>query len=182
MGDLDGLYSVSMTQPKVLGLARPVCHCHRSTIDGGLAGDGHDDFLAGARGRAGLSQDSPPLLDPSTLGLPLHQPPGQFDQRGSQSHVTVLADRQRPVGGAAGAHPATQTGVAAHLPTVGEAVPSSHLPSYRRQGQAAHAFGALGGRRGCQLGAQAVPIPSSGSPIVAGSIPAVPPTKRATGP
>jgi len=131
-------------------------------IHGELAGNSHDGLLARRFGCFEGAEDGPPFLDQLGLGLPHHQPPRQFDQRGAQAHVAVLGDREQTHTGAAGAEAPAQTGVAADLAPVFEPVPVANFTLDDFIAQAAQAFGPLRWRGRRQPPGRRVQLPSQG--------------------
>ena len=103
-------------------------------VDSELAGDGDDGFLArGAGGSRSFGEDGEPLVNRWIGGLEANQSPGQFDQCGAQPRVPVLGDRTWHAFGATGVFARTESGVAADLAAVAEAVPLLAAHSGYRQ-------------------------------------------------
>ncbi len=118
-----------------------------------------------------------------SAGLPEHHAPGQFHQGRAQAHVTVFSDRQQALGVTAGADPATETSIAAHLPTVVKAFPVTHLPfpQWRKSGRPAR-LGRTAGAAASSASAWRRPFRRSPSPAAAGRSPAVQPARPAVWP
>jgi hypothetical protein len=92
-------------------------------VNGQLAGDGNNRSLPSAGCCARIEQDMVPFLHQAGLGLVLHQSPRQQHQGGTQTRVATLVDSQHPQSLTTTGHTGTETGVTAHLATIGEAMP-----------------------------------------------------------
>ncbi len=119
-------------------------------IHGQLAGYRHHGFFPRRLGGSDIAQYSLPFLDQLAIRLPQDHPPGQFHPRGAQAHVAVFGDRQQMMAVAAGTDATAQSGIAAHLPPIGETVPVAHLTFHHGIRQAAQTLGTSGRGGGLQ--------------------------------
>ncbi len=130
------------------------------------SGDGNHRFFSRGPSCLGIAQHASPFFDQMAVWLPEHHAPGQFHLRGvsAKRNVTVFSDRQQALGVTAGADPATETSIAAHLPTVVKAFPVTHLLFHNGVSQAAQPLGTHGG-----AAASSASVAASISPVTVAS-------------
>src|SRR5262245_28548586 len=111
-------------------------------VDGELAGDRDDGFLAcGAGGLCAFGEDEESFADGRIGGLEADQSPGEFDERGAQAWIAVLGDGAWDPFGAAGVFARAEAGVAADLAAVAEAAPVADFAGDSHGGEFAQTGG-----------------------------------------
>ncbi len=97
-------------------------------VDGELAGERDDGFLArGAGGEGAFGQDLVPLLERAVVRLEADEAPGGFDEGGADPRVAVLGDAPLEPGLAGAIFARAEAGVTADLAPVREAPPIADL-------------------------------------------------------
>lgn len=138
-----GSFLNGVVQSKLL--RRALAGVQPPEIDGQVARDGDDGFLArGSGGFGPFRQQRQPRLHRWVIRLEPHQSPREFDQRSSQSRVAVLGHAALHPLGSAAVFAGAKAGVTGDLSPVLEPFPVADFAAQDDTGQPAQAARQIG--------------------------------------